>query len=382
MTYTSSLSPGDGAACSRWGSASRDADGTFNFAGVADPAIDAMIDASADGAQPGGFRDGGAGLRPRCCSAAPMSCRSISSPTSGSRAGPVSNIPTRRLYTAISCRPGGARRQDRAKGRRDGRTRNDLDRRRFRRRLPVVLHRPEAAGYGDRRSAGEVDVEVHWRPFQLDPTIPPEGKDRKRYMMDKFGSEERIRPRPMSASKRSAKRSASTSPSTRSRSRPTRSTRIASSAGRATAGEAVQNRLTQRLFKLYFEEGANIGDHAVLIEAARESGMDAALVETLLATDADADAVRGEIATAQRMGVTGVPCFLLEGKYAVMGAQESERHRRRHPPGRRSQGARRAGEPDRSTGRLSRRLHRQPRQLRHHHGRAVQPLLRRSASRG
>jgi len=33
--------------------------------------------------------------------------------------------------------------------------------------------------------------------------------------------------------------------------------------------------------------------------------------------------VRGEIATAQRMGVTGVPCFLLEGKYAVMGAQES-----------------------------------------------------------
>jgi predicted DsbA family dithiol-disulfide isomerase len=51
--------------------------------------------------------------------------------------------------------------------------------------------------------------------------------------------------------------------------------------------------------------------------------MDAALVETLLATDADADAVRGEIATAQRMGVTGVPCFLIEGKYAVMGAQES-----------------------------------------------------------
>ena len=39
----------------------------------------------------------------------------------------------------------------------------------------------------------DVDVEVHWRPFQLDPTIPPEGKDRKRYMIDKFGSEERIR---------------------------------------------------------------------------------------------------------------------------------------------------------------------------------------------
>ena len=52
--------------------------------------------------------------------------------------------------------------------------------------------------------------------------------------------------------------------------------------------------------------------------------MDAAVVETLLPTDADRDAVAAEIATAQRMGVTGVPCFLIENKYAVMGAQDSE----------------------------------------------------------
>jgi predicted DsbA family dithiol-disulfide isomerase len=90
------------------------------------------------------------------------------------------------------------------------------------------------------------------------------------------------------------------------------------------AGEAVQNRLVRRLFQLYFEEGANIGDHAVLIEAAREAGMDAAVVETLLPTDADVEAVRTEIATASRMGITGVPCFLLEGKYAVMGAQDAD----------------------------------------------------------
>jgi predicted DsbA family dithiol-disulfide isomerase len=51
--------------------------------------------------------------------------------------------------------------------------------------------------------------------------------------------------------------------------------------------------------------------------------MDAAMVEALLATDADADAVRAEIATASRMGITGVPCFLIESKYAVMGAQET-----------------------------------------------------------
>jgi predicted DsbA family dithiol-disulfide isomerase len=90
------------------------------------------------------------------------------------------------------------------------------------------------------------------------------------------------------------------------------------------AGEAVQNKLVRRLFQLNFEEGKNLGDPAVLVEAAHEAGMDASVVETLLPTDADVEAVQGEIATAARMGVTGVPCFLLEGKYAVMGAQDAK----------------------------------------------------------
>ena len=51
--------------------------------------------------------------------------------------------------------------------------------------------------------------------------------------------------------------------------------------------------------------------------------MDATVVEALLPTDSDREDVSSEIATASRMGITGVPCFLLEGKYAVMGAQDS-----------------------------------------------------------
>ena len=61
----------------------------------------------------------------------------------------------------------------------------------------------------------------------------------------------------------------------------------------------------------------------MLVEAAREAGMDAAVVEAMLPTDADVRRSPSEIATASRMGITGVPCFLLEGKYAVMGAQDS-----------------------------------------------------------
>ncbi|RUX12842.1 DsbA family protein, partial [Mesorhizobium sp. M2A.F.Ca.ET.037.01.1.1] len=172
-------------------------------------------------------------------------------------------------------------------------------------------------------AASDVDVRVSWRPFQLDPTIPPGGMDRRQYMLGKFGSEERIqqihaRIEPLGEAEGihfafgAIKVAANTLDAHR----------VIRWAG--AAGEDAQNRLVRRLFQLNFEEGANIGDHAALVKAAGEAGMDASVVETLLPTDADVEAVRNEIATASRMGITGVPCFLLEGKYAVMGAQDAD----------------------------------------------------------
>jgi len=166
----------------------------------------------------------------------------------------------------------------------------------------------------------DIDVMVRWRPYQLDPTIPSEGLDRKAYMVQKFGSLERIeaahdRLREMGAAAGISYDFAAikVAPNTLDAHRVIR--------WAATAGDDVQNRLVERLFRLYFEEGKNIGDHAVLIEAARQADMDASLVETLLPTQADRDEVKAEVETAQRMGITGVPCFLLEGRYALMGAQ-------------------------------------------------------------
>jgi predicted DsbA family dithiol-disulfide isomerase len=167
----------------------------------------------------------------------------------------------------------------------------------------------------------ELDVQVRWRPYQLDATIPPGGMDRGEYMRRKFGSDERVRQMhanimPLGAAEgidfafEAIKVAANTLDAHR----------VIRWAG--TAGNDIQNKLVDRLFKLNFEEGGNVGDHAVLADAARASGMDAAVVETLLPTDADAEAVRTEIATASRMGITGVPCFLLESRYAVMGAQD------------------------------------------------------------
>ena len=169
----------------------------------------------------------------------------------------------------------------------------------------------------------DIDVDIHWRPFQLDPTLPPEGKDRRQYLAEKFGGDERAKTIYQTIMDAGVAEgipfdfeAIEVSPNTLDAHRLIR--------WASSAGEGVQNRLARRLFQLYFEEGANIGDHKVLIGAARTVGMDAAIVESLLATDSDRESVQSEIATASQMGITGVPCFLIEGKYAVMGAQESD----------------------------------------------------------
>jgi len=172
-------------------------------------------------------------------------------------------------------------------------------------------------------AAPGVEVDVSWRPYQLDPTIPPEGKDRKAYMLAKFGSEEKLkqihdRIVPIGEAEGidfhfgDIKVAANTLDAHR----------VIRWAG--SAGDGVQDKVTKALFSANFEQGKNIGDQSVLVELAGENGMDANLVATLLASEADKDAVRGEIEQAQRVGVTGVPCFLLEGKYAVMGAQDAD----------------------------------------------------------
>jgi predicted DsbA family dithiol-disulfide isomerase len=167
-----------------------------------------------------------------------------------------------------------------------------------------------------------VDVAINWRPFQLDPTIPAEGIDRKAYMLGKFGSEQRLReihariePLGQAEGIDFAFDAITVSPNT------VDAHRVIRWAG-ASGGE-VQNKLVRTLFSLYFEQGQNVGDHAVLSDAAADAGMEREVVENLLAADTDRDAVAEEAATASRMGITGVPCFLFEGKYAVMGAQEN-----------------------------------------------------------
>jgi predicted DsbA family dithiol-disulfide isomerase len=163
------------------------------------------------------------------------------------------------------------------------------------------------------------EVEIRWRPYQLDPTIPPEGIARRAYLERKFGARvDEIYTRVAAAGRDAGLDFAfdriERSPNTLD---AHRLIRWAQSAGK-------QNEVVERLFRSFFIDGRDIGEHAILIETAGEAGMDPDLVARLLEGEADKESVREEIATAQRLGVTGVPFFIFAGRFGLPGAQPAE----------------------------------------------------------
>lgn len=170
-------------------------------------------------------------------------------------------------------------------------------------------------------AAADVPVAIRWRPYQLDPTIPHGGKSRREYMAAKFGSAERIkeiqaRIEAAGVSERIpfAFDRIAVSPNTLDAHRVIR-----------WAGEAgISDVVVEGLFEAYFLQGRDIGNPAVLAEIAAAAGMDSDAVAARLASDEDRSAVQNEVQAAQRMGVTGVPTFILVGRYAVVGAQPSQ----------------------------------------------------------
>jgi predicted DsbA family dithiol-disulfide isomerase len=165
----------------------------------------------------------------------------------------------------------------------------------------------------------EADVAIHWRPYQLDPTIPPEGIARRTYLERKFGSRvDEIYARVASAGRDVGLDFAfariERSPNTLD---AHRLIRWAQSTGK-------QDAIVERLFRAFFLEGRDVGDPAVLLEMASDAGMEGEVVQRLLDGEADKDAVREEIATAQRLGVTGVPFFIFAGRFGLPGAQPAK----------------------------------------------------------
>lgn len=82
--------------------------------------------------------------------------------------------------------------------------------------------------------------------------------------------------------------------------------------------------MTERILHAYFTESKHIGDHETLAELAVEVGLDREEVKQMLASDEMSDAVRDDQRTGQQYGITGVPFYLINKKYALTGAQPTE----------------------------------------------------------
>ena len=171
----------------------------------------------------------------------------------------------------------------------------------------------------------EHPFEIEWHPFQLNPDMPMEGMDRRAYLEGKFGGkkaavkvygqiDQHARDVGLELDLGGIKRTPNT----------LNAHRLIHWAGI----EQRQSMVVSAMFHAYFKEGRDISDVEVLADLADTCGMDAALIQRLLATDEDLEGVREKDAGFRKMGVNSVPTFIIAGQHAVPGAQSPEMWRK------------------------------------------------------
>ena len=165
----------------------------------------------------------------------------------------------------------------------------------------------------------QIEFDVRWRPFQLDPTTPVEGIDRKTYIERKFGSSDKIKPIHAALLQAGETEGLAFAFDKIARTPNTiNSHRLI----RWSHSMGVQDQVVEGLFRVYFMDGADIGQIDVLKRVGAEAGMDDELIEELLNSDADRELVEREDTLARKIGINGVPTYLVGGKVLVTGAQD------------------------------------------------------------
>ena len=166
----------------------------------------------------------------------------------------------------------------------------------------------------------EVKTEVVFRPFFLDPTIPVQGLSRQEYMESKFGKArlKTIHDPLIAMGKEDGVPyhfdKITRTPNTLDAHRLIRWAQI----------EGKQTEIVEGLFMAYWSHGRDVGDHKVLADIAAAHGMDREKALSALASDQDKNQVLQETTQAQQIGVTGVPTYIINRKYGVVGAQGAE----------------------------------------------------------
>ncbi|MBO6784233.1 MAG: DsbA family oxidoreductase [Alphaproteobacteria bacterium] len=168
---------------------------------------------------------------------------------------------------------------------------------------------------------GDLVVQINWRAFQLNPDMPTEGMTRAAYLSGKFGSSERASHVYSTIARAGHTERIAFNFDMIERMPNTvdshRLIRFAERFGR-------QDAIVEILFRAFFFDGEDIGEHATLVRLAAIAGLDARQAGEFLSGPEEHDAVLSEDLRARRMGIGAVPCFVINGAYALSGAQEPE----------------------------------------------------------
>jgi len=168
----------------------------------------------------------------------------------------------------------------------------------------------------------ELDVSVSWRPFQLSPDMPREGRKRLEHYREIFG-EERAAMIMGSMKDTGVEEGIAFGSDPDAMSPNTLSAHVLMLWARED-DRIDSNELAEKLFYAHHVACENIGDHAVLARIAGEVGMDSAHVAEQLAAGVDEDRVTQMIKESAARGVSGVPFFIINDRYGLSGAQPAD----------------------------------------------------------
>lgn len=170
-----------------------------------------------------------------------------------------------------------------------------------------------------RRQRPAVDVRIRWRPFMLNPDLPPGGIERSEYLRAKFGPNAgRVYDRIAAVG--------------REEGIPLAFDRIQRQPNTVDAHRLIlhaqevglADAMIEQVFQAFYAEGKDIGEREVLAALAVEAGLEEGAVRRLLQSDRlESDVLRSQRTTTWQ-GIRGVPVFILQQAHALSGAQPAE----------------------------------------------------------
>ena len=172
------------------------------------------------------------------------------------------------------------------------------------------------------RLGDEVQTEIHFQPFELNPQMPPEGQDINEHLAEKYGAtpEQSEQTRAM-ISARGAEVGFSFAMDKRSR---IYNTFDAHRLLHWAEEEGKQLALKHALFKAYFGDGENPGSHEVLVRLAQEVGLDAARAQEILSSNEYAEEVRKQQRHYLDAGIQAVPAVIVNERHLIQGGHPAE----------------------------------------------------------